>query len=346
MFFTFDLLRTVALVLPAYLTRDIYWVAVGAAAYAVVRSLALIVWGYVHFRRQAASWFDTVLFRDQVRYALPFGASGLLDSGLQRFHQFYVSAVFSPAIFAVYAVGMQELAPIRLFFTSLFDVVLVRMTEHFRDGRLDEVRHLWRRLLSSQSVLVVPLFVIMWFLAPEFVEGLFTAAYVDAVPVFRVALAILLLTMINDHAVLRSCAMTGFIFKATIAGLAVSLLAVPLLTGMLGLKGAALGFVAGICVAKALGVWRIASLIDMSLFECLPWSAFLRYGGGALLAALVVLPTRGWAGGPLVTFFFTGGLFWLAYAAIVFFGRLLTSEDRELLGRAVAPLGRLVRAAP
>lgn len=346
LFFAFDALRAVALVVPVYLTGDVYWLAAGAAGYAVVRSLVLAVWGWWTFRGTVASRaVDPTLLADQFRYALPFGASGLLDNGLQRFHQFFVSASFTPAAFATYSVGLQELAPVRLFFTSLFDVVLVRMREHFRDDRLDEVRRLWRRLLAGQAVLVVPLFVILWILAPAFIGGLFTDRYLDAVPVFRVALFVLLLTMVNDHAVLRSCAMTGFIFKATVAGLIASVAAVPVLVHTFGLPGGAAGFVLGLAVAKFMGVMKISRRIDMRFLDCIPWGTMARYAGAALVAALVTHPSRLLVDGALATFLLTGGLFWVVYGLIVRYGGLLPPEDQELLGRAIAPLARILGRA-
>ncbi|NNF29587.1 MAG: oligosaccharide flippase family protein [Gemmatimonadetes bacterium] len=333
-----DVARAAALVIPVWVTGELFWLGVGAAAYAVLRSIGLVAWGLWTFRDVPSKAFDTELLKGQIRYALPFGASTFLDEGLRRFHQFFVSASFSPALFAVYSVGLHELAPVTMFFSSLFDVVMVRMSELFaEDGQLSEIRRLWARMLSGQALLVVPLFVILWALAPEFIVGLFTEQYVDSVPVFRVALFTLLLTMVNDHAVLRSCALTGFIFKATAVGLLASLVAVPALAAVFGLPGAAGGFVAGWAVAKGLGLWRICKRIELPLQKALPWGALLRYGAAAAAVSLAVSPTKGLFEGPLVTFFFTGGLFWVVYGVVVWAGRLAPVEDRELLGRALAP---------
>ncbi|MDH3225063.1 MAG: oligosaccharide flippase family protein, partial [Gemmatimonadota bacterium] len=337
-FFVSDVLRAAALIVPVWLTRDLFWLGVGAAGYAVLRSVGLVAWGLWTFRGVPSKAMDKELLKGQFKYSLPFGGSSLLDEGLRRFHQFFVSASFSPALFAVYSVGLHELAPVTMFFSSLFDVVMVRMSELFHgDGQLAEVRRLWNRMLSGQALFMVPLFVILWVLADDFVVGLFTEQYVDSVPVFRVALLTLLLTMVNDHAVLRSCALTGFIFKATAVGLVASLLAVPALAALFGLPGAAGGFVVGVAVAKALGVWRIGKRIDMPLKAALPWSAFARYGFAAALVALVVQPTRAVFDGSLATFFFTGGIFWVVFGAVVWLGNLIPNEDRELLGRAFAP---------
>ena len=340
-----DVTRAAALIIPVWLTRDLFWLGVGAASYAFLRSVGLVLWGLWTFRGVPSKAMDATLLKEQVRYALPFGASTFLDEGLRRFHQFFVSASFSPALFAVYSVGLHELAPVTMFFSSLFDVVMVRMSELFHEeGQLAEIRRLWTRMLSGQSLLVVPLFVILWMLAPEFIVALFTDQYVDSVPVFRVALFTLLLTMVNDHAVLRSCALTGFIFKATAMGLIASLLAVPALSTLFGLPGAAGGFIMGLAVAKGMGLWRIGRRIEMPLRQTLPWGAFLRYGAAAGVAAVAVRPTRAVFEAPLVTFFFTGGVFWVLYGIVVWVGRLVPAEDRELLGRAVAPFrSRLTR---
>ncbi|NNM35213.1 MAG: hypothetical protein HKO53_19210, partial [Gemmatimonadetes bacterium] len=111
----------------------------------------------------------------------------------------------------------------------------------------------------------------------------------------------------------------------------------PALSALFGLPGAAAGFVVGWGVAKGLGLWRICKRIELPLRNALPWGALIRYGTAATAVSLALRPTRDLFEGPLVTFFFTGGLFWAVYGVVVWAGRLAPVEDRELLGRALAP---------
>ena len=96
--------------------------------------------------------------------------------------------------------------------------------------------------------------------------------------------------MLNDHAVLRACAHTKFIFVASGAGLAVTLVLVPILTLTLGLPGAALGLVAGVATMRTIGVARVAGLLQLRLPTVLPWAQMARYLAGSMLAAAVVFP--------------------------------------------------------
>ena len=116
-----DLFRAAALILPAVLTRSVVWVAVGASIYGVARFGALIVWMLSQYRGRFNPGRLVVRFREQATYALPFGAGGVVHNALLRFHSLYVAAAFSPAVFAVYAIGTHEIAPVHIFFRSLFE---------------------------------------------------------------------------------------------------------------------------------------------------------------------------------------------------------------------------------
>lgn len=328
-----DSLRAVALVGPALATGDLRWIAAGGVAYACVRAAALSWWAVSQYRTRVRRGS---LARDlgvQLRYALPFGASSVVDQGLLSYHSFYVAATVSPAAYAVYAVGCQRIPPVSIFFRSLFDVTLVRMTEFARTRQLGPMRMLWERLIAKQALFVIPLFVALWVLAPAFIETVFTAAYLGAVPIFRTYLFLLPLTMLNDHAVLRACARTRFILGANAAGAAVSLVLVPVLTATFQLPGAAAGFLAGVATRKLLGLRKVAALLEVPWPAVLPWRRLWRPVIAAALAALLVFPTQQLFGAAAARFFVCGAAFWLSYFVIAWLGNAFEPEEKQLIAQ-------------
>ena len=325
-----DAIRAIAIIAPAVITRNVYWVAVGAALYAVVRFTAAISYGVWRFRKRFART-GVARIGQQVRYAIPFGGAGLVQHALIRYHFFFVASAFAPATFAIYAVGSQQIAPIQIFFKSLFQVALVRMTEYFGAGRFDEMRSLWQTLIAKQAVAIVPFVVIMALLTPAFIEGVFTADYLDAVPVFRVSLLLIVLTMLNDHAVLRAVGSTKFILFANTMALVTTVVAVRPLTGAFGIAGAAMGLVVGMAMMKLLGLMRLRHLLQMSVSDMLPWRRVVDYTLASLIAAAVVYLTLPIFSAPLVRFFICGGLFWIVYAVVGWIGNFFSADDKRVI---------------
>ncbi len=342
-----DAARAAALILPAALSRSVAWVAIGASIYAVARFGAVMVWMLRHYRGRFNTGRLVVRFREQAAYALPFGAGGVVHHALLRFHALYIAAAFSPSVFAVYAVGSQQIAPVQIFFRSLFEVSLVRMSEYFGAGRHEEMRSLWRKLIARQAVLIVPLVVALWLLAGAFVEGVFTANYLDAVPVFRVHLLLIALTMLNDHSVLRACGYTSFILGATAAGLVATVMLVPILTSMAGLTGAAWGLVGGMATMKALGLMKVRKVLGLRVGALLPWYVIGKYMVASLLAAGLVYPVMHVIGDPLIRFLGCGALFWLAYGSVGWMGNCFQPDDKWLVQTVAKSvwgrLGRVLR---
>jgi len=326
-----DALKALALIGPAVVTREFYWVAVGAAGYALARALALVVWAIWRYGDRFERSRMAVRLGEQLNYALPFGGGNLVQNALLRYHAFYVAALFSPGTFAIYSIATQPIPPVQIFFGSLFEVALVRMTEYFVRGDWVAMRVLWNKLIASQAAVVMPMIVGLCLLAVPFVETLFTALYLDAVPVFRVSLLLLPLTMLNDHVLLRACANTRFILVASLAGLGASLVAVPALTYMLGLTGAALGLVLGVATMKAAGLLRVRALLHLGYAEILPWSRCGRYLLGSVVAALLVYPFLQMLQRPFLQLTICGTLFWLSYVAVAWVGNLFSEKDKRAL---------------
>lgn len=327
-----DAVRAAALVVPALLTRSVFWVAVGAAVYGLARLAAGAGWVLWQYRDRFAAGWRAVQFRDQCAYGMPFGGGAAVENLLQRFHGLYVAGTYPAAAFATYAVGTQQIAPVQIFFRSLFEVTLVRMSEHFAAGRQGEMRQLWSRLIAKQAAAVVPLVMVLWLLADAFIEGVFTRAYVGAVPVFRISLALVPLTMLNDHCVLRACGRTKFILVANLAALGATLVAVPMLTGVLGMRGAALGWVVGLATMKLVGLLKVRELLGLRIRQVLPWSDLLKYALGGAVAVALVFPTTRVIDEPLIRFFACGALFWTAYIVVAWGGDLFSRDDKRVIG--------------
>src|SRR6185436_3009387 len=72
-----DLLRAAFLVLPAVLTRSLYWALVGSVAFFALRVCA--AFGYFKWEFGGGVRFDKALLKEQWSYAAPYSLSGIVQ---------------------------------------------------------------------------------------------------------------------------------------------------------------------------------------------------------------------------------------------------------------------------
>lgn len=328
-----DIIRASAIVLAALLARTIeavLWAAVSAMA---LRAVWLLV--YVRLRHDPARQRLRPDIRGQLGYALPFAAAVLFETGLARFHEYYVAGSVEPAKFAIYAIGVLHIPIIGMLAQSVAEVMIVRAADAYRAGDRRELRRLWHAAVARLGVFLVPCWALAELLAPDLIGLLFGSAYLDSVPIFRIFLMTVPLMIVVDHGILRATGDTPYILKTNVVGFAVSVAGVLLLTRFSTVLGAVSGFILGIVTLKALGLAKVARRLQLGPGQLLPWRGLGRVMlavavSTGLAATALVLPH------PLLRIGVGGLLFAAAYVVIVLRWELVPrGEIRALLVRFI-----------
>lgn len=310
-----DSLRAAAFIAPVLLGMGLAGSLWGAVAFALCRGLAAWV---VLLRGAVGPAFRPSLFREQLRYSLPYGAAMLVAMPQQQLHQYAVSLTSSPAVFAVYAVGCFNLPLVDLLYTPTTEILMYRLGEMERKGqRKEEAIHAFENAVGQLAFAFLPLALGLFAIAPSFLSLLYGPQYVEAAPILRVALAMVVLSILPVEGVLRARAKTRLLLFANLGKIGLSL---PLVFGLLhalGPIGAMLGFVLTeaahkafllVMVARTLtegrgGPWAVLPGRALAIAGLAACAAFLLAGG-----ARSVLPLS-----PLASVLCHGGLFGAAY---------------------------------
>jgi len=322
-----DTAKTAFFVVPALLGAGLHGVLWGAAAFSVLRLAG--AW-LVHGRPGDAPVARGELFREQVKYALPFGAAMLLAMPQQQFHQYVVSVSSDPAVFAIYAVGCFNLPVVDLLYSPTSELLMYRIGEIERLGRpMREAAEAFREASGKLAYAFLPIAAGLFAVAPSFIGALYTEKFLDAAPIFRIALVVVVLACFPVDGVLRARAKTRALLVSYAAKAALTVPVVLTLFHSMGPIGAMAGFAVTEVAHKAtlLCLAARALLPDVAargrlvgtiaaLREVLAGRHFARAGlaaGGSAALALAaegVLPLE-----PLVALVIVGGGFWLLYFA-------------------------------
>ena len=276
-----DVTRTAFFLVPALLLVSVRAVFIGAVAFAAVRlALMLIV-----LRREVGQLTpDLALWRRQLGYSLPFALAVSVEVILITYHQYVVGGRFDTATFAIYSTACMSIPLVDLIMTSTTSVMMVKMAEDSSDRHA--ALSLFHETVSRLAFLLLPLAVGLSVLASPFIVTLFTSKFAASIPIFSVWALTVIPAAIAVDAMLRVYAQTRFLLVMNLVRLGLVAALIGWFLGALGLVGAVLITLIATVAAKGLAIVRIASLLQVSVRDVLPWRALGRMTLRALAAGV------------------------------------------------------------
>lgn len=208
--------------------------------------------------------FDPAFFVEQLKYAIPFGLTGILWLAQNDIHNYFVAHKFTAAEFAIYAYGCFELPLIAMLSESVTSVLIPRMNALQLVGDRDEMIRLTARAMQKLAFFYFPIYVFLMITAKTFITTLFTEQYAASASVFVIFLTLLPFSILVTDPVVRSFRELGRMFLLTRVLVLTALVAVLYfgldqlsMTGMITVAVGAIlieKFIAESMVIKKLGV--------------------------------------------------------------------------------------------
>ncbi len=198
-----QLSRTTLILFAAVWFGTVWSIVVASMVQGVLQSLVLL---YYLARRFPKFWmtFEFDFLKEHLAYSLPMGIAGTIGRVQTDLHFFFVGYNFGLAEFAVYAVGCFQLPFLGSLSEAVNSVLISRMTKlqaaNDRPGMIKLIAKTTRKL----AVIYFPVFVYFFFSADTIIVLLFTEAYVDSVPIFRVFILILPFGALISESIVRA----------------------------------------------------------------------------------------------------------------------------------------------
>lgn len=274
-------LRTGALVIAAVLSRDVIvviWTLVGV-------ELVKCSFVAVALRRVFTRRLDRALLKEQLRYIVPLGSSSALAQLNNQLANLFISIKMGAERLALYSIGNQQIPIMNIVRSSVMDVLFPEMTQTGEAERLQ----LWRRANVVFCALVFPVYAVFFCYAHPFIETLFTAKYLPAVPLFRIYLTMLVIQCFEMGTPLRAMNQNKYYVFGLLLDLAVNIGLLFLLFRPVGFIAPALSF---ICAEAATTVYmasRILHFYRIPASRLLLWKRLFTIAGCAVLALPALL---------------------------------------------------------
>jgi O-antigen/teichoic acid export membrane protein len=325
-------MRALLLVVPALLTRDLFWMFAGGTAFYLLRVIAAVAYSRSEFGGNLH--LDRNLLRDQLGYALPLALSSIVLVVQGSYHQYAVSYAFDAATFAIYSVGCLQIPLVDFMATPAANVMMVRMTEKLRDGDDGHLLPIWHDTTHKLALIFFPFAGLLFSNAFPLITLLFTPAYAASVPIFMVWSLSIIGSAFQTDAVLRVYAQMRFIFATNLVRLVVIVGLMSWFLSSFHLAGPVIITMIGILVAKLMALVRIGRVLHTTFLRLLPW----RNLGGILIAAMVaaipsLLMNARLDLSPLYVLPVSGILYLATYGVLVLAAGLMTEAERTAIRR-------------
>jgi O-antigen/teichoic acid export membrane protein len=338
-----EVLRAGLMIGAAVLTRNMLVLVLAALAWAGCRFMVLLA----YLRWLGISWWSPLgrhRLAEQFRYSIPFGFAVIVRTCADNLHQFVVSYLYSPALFAVYSVGYLQIPFIAILFESVSDVTLVSLTELRKDGLLEEAVRLMGDSVTKLALLLFPLYAWLMVNARDLIVLLFTERFAESVDIFRVFLTAIPLTAVSLGYVPRAFAETGLVMRMGTIRMGVTAALLLVMVPLFGLIGAGLATVLAMGFTEILILSKVAKLFSMSINNILPWKQLAKIGAASLVVSLAAFSVQAMLTLQVVLqLVLSVAIFTLCYSAIVWTTDLFEPGDKRRVICWVQGLAKLNR---
>jgi O-antigen/teichoic acid export membrane protein len=340
-----ELGKTILLVGAALVAPTVMALIVAGILHGSVWTLVLLIYTWKRFGNPLG-WFQWSAMRAQLSYAMPFGFAAILFRLQTDLHNYYVAGRFDSAAYAIYAIGCFNLPLISILGYSVSGVLIPRVNQLEADGERRAIIELMSRAMRKLAAVYLPAYVLLLVVGREFIEVLFTRAYLPSWPIFAINLAMIplaIVTTVNDAVMRAHAEHRFFLVRLRLLLIPILLFGLWVLTGRYGLVGAISAVVAlSVLEAAATGLKALtilgATRRDLRLFGDLIKVGFASAVAGSSAALIrALLPERE----PLVVLMLTSAAFAGAYLAALFSMKIVTPHERAALRHALVNWPRI-----
>lgn len=213
----------------------------------------------------------------QLKYSVPLGLAGFIGTISMSLDKMIVSSMCSPEQFAVYVNGAIEIPLIRVLTGSVIAILLPDLVKMYKATQHHDLKALWHRAMVKCSLLILPIMVFLFVMAPEVIRVLFTDKYVESVHPFRIYLLLLPIRITTFGAIFMAAGRNKLIVYRAATGLILNLFLSIILVKVLGSIGAAISTVLITYLwSVPYSLFFISRILKMNIRNTIPFGILIK----------------------------------------------------------------------
>lgn len=277
----------VVLIFPSVLV-----LAVAAIIHQIVQNILLFWYLHAKFGRFWAQ-FDWALFREQLAYAAPIGAFGLIAVLQRDVHNYFVSGSFGPAEYAIYSVGCMQAPMIWIFAESVTAVMVRRINELQHEGRHRDILHLTASAINRLSAFQFPVAALLFLTGRDLIVLMYKRSYEQSASIFAVNLIPLAVAgLIIDPIVQAYKELRGWVLAVRIVVFILTVSTLQFAIREWGLLGAIWIAVLAFIMERSAVTWRALKTVRVTLSDLTIFSDLFKLAAVTGVAAFAASMLR------------------------------------------------------
>ncbi len=287
-----QLTKAIAMALAAIVFRSVESLIVASVIHQIL-SIAVLFW-YLH-GRFGRFWihFDRRFFKEQLAYALPYGAFGLIWVIQKDLDNYFVSASMGPVDYAIYAVGWVDVPLISLILESVVSVMIVRISALQQEDRKADILSITAAATNRLAAIQFPLFMLLFVAGHDLIVLLYTKTYERSADIFLVTLLLLPTSVFLMDPIIRAYKeMRHFLIGVRIAIFIGLFCALGPVIHYFGMMGAAITAVCAQMIERFFIGWRVAHTVDARVRDIRLYNDLFKVSGVTLAAGIVAYLVR------------------------------------------------------
>ena len=212
--------------------------------------------------------FDREFFKEQLAYALPYGAVGMLWVIQKDLDNYFVSHSLGPKDFAIYAVGWVDVPLLTLALESVVSVMQIRVSSLQKDDRKEDIRRVTAAATNQLAALQFPMFAMLFVAGHDLIVLLYTKTYEASANIFLVSLSLLILGVFLLDPIIRAYKeVRNFLLGVRIVIFIALFCTLGPAIRHFGMIGAAVSTVTWQVIERILIAWCAVRVVDASVHD-------------------------------------------------------------------------------
>jgi O-antigen/teichoic acid export membrane protein len=204
------------------ITKSIMGLLIAIALASLIKFMLAVIYVAKYFK-PSMEHITSKGLRTQLEFSAPLGLSDIINILNINIDKFFIAFFFVHATFGIYSIGALITPVLLVIYRSVFDIVVPQFSKLYKARKFPELIKLWQEGVRKLALLFYPLFIFLILFADLIIGILFPEAYGESVPVFRIYLLLLPLTITFFNGVLIAAGETKFLLKATFATFLINL---------------------------------------------------------------------------------------------------------------------------
>jgi O-antigen/teichoic acid export membrane protein len=287
-----NLVKAILFITSAFLFPAVKSLIIAALIYHLLATAALI--GYL-YKKFGAFWrqFEWSFFKEQLAYALPLGTFVLLYFFQKDSHNYFVSAAFGPADFAIYSVGCMQVPFVLVFLESVGAVMVVRVSALQQQNRNDEVRRVIASAINRVAAVQFPAAALLLVIGRDLIVLLYTKTYEASYSIFAINVLMLPLSAFLIDPIIRSyMELRKFVLIARVVLTIILLATLSMIIHRFGMIGAVSAAVVAEFIERLIHGWRASRAVEATSRDLALFSDLAKVTMTTAVVALVAYAVR------------------------------------------------------